>query len=106
MPQSGRALRKLLDDRLLGALVGHRDEVGRPLRLTCSCSTSPKSRRSRGAALRAARCMTVMRPEWRNHGSSPRGGHIPVVDVDDDARSAADVRRDHHRTPLSSTAGL
>jgi hypothetical protein len=53
---------KLLHQRLLGALVGHGDEVGGPLRLTWSCSTSPKSRRMRGAALRAARCMTVMRP--------------------------------------------
>ena len=35
-----------------------------PLRLTWSCSTSPKSRRRRGAALRAARVMTVIRPEW------------------------------------------
>ena len=40
-----------------------------PLRLTCSCSTSPKSRRSRGAALRAARCMTVIRPEWETNSN-------------------------------------
>ena len=42
-----------------------------PLRLTWSCSTSPKSRLSRGAALRAARVMTVMRPEWANQDTSP-----------------------------------
>jgi hypothetical protein len=33
-----------------------------PFRLTCNCSTSPKSRRIRGAALRAARVITVIRP--------------------------------------------
>ena len=61
----GPRVRQLLVQRLLGALVGHRlTKSAGPLRLTCSCWTSLKSRRSRGAALRAARSMTVIRPEW------------------------------------------
>ena len=35
-----------------------------PLRLTCKFWTSPKSRRRRGPALRAARSTMVNRPEW------------------------------------------
>src|SRR3546814_15553104 len=37
------------------------------------CWTSLKSRRSRGAALRAARSMTVMRPECDTIASAPAG---------------------------------
>jgi hypothetical protein len=62
-PPIGACALQLLEQRLLGALVGDRDEVRGPLRLTCSSCVSPKSRRICGAALRAARSMTVMRPE-------------------------------------------
>ena len=55
---------QLLDQVCSACLSAMETKSAGPLRLTWSCSTSPKSRRSRGAALRAARVMTVMRPEW------------------------------------------
>src|SRR5688572_8086723 len=63
-PQSGRAWRNSSTTVCSARSSAMLTKSAGPLRLTWSCSTSPKSRRSRGAALRAARVMTVMRPEW------------------------------------------
>src|SRR3954454_9872410 len=98
MPQSGLALRSSSTMVCSARLSAIETKSAGPLRLTWRCSTSPKSRRSRGAALRTARCMTVMRPEWETIRSRlVRPLHIfPAVRIDDDPGAAADVRRHHH----------
>jgi hypothetical protein len=70
-PQSGLAFLSSSTSACSARLSAIETKSAGPLRLTCSCSTSPKSRRMRGAALRAARCMTVMRPEWDTIDFSP-----------------------------------
>ncbi len=80
-----------------------------PLRLTWSCSTSPKSRRRRGAALRAARCMTVIRPEWdtKDRLLSPARRTYSRLYVSTTMRvPLAMCGGTITRTPLSRMAGL
>src|SRR5690348_6032371 len=74
IPQSGRALRSSSTIVCSARLSAIETKSAGPLRLTCSCSTSPKSRLKRGAALRAARVMTVIRPEWATIYPLPRAG--------------------------------
>jgi hypothetical protein len=60
----GPGVAEFLYQRLLGALVGHRDKVCRSLSADLKLLDLAEVSAMRGAALRAARCMTVMRPEW------------------------------------------
>src|SRR5690242_5060358 len=96
MPQSGRALRSSSTIVCSARLSAMETKSAGPLRLTCNCSTSPKSRRSRGAALRTARCMTVIRPEWETIYLVGPPDILLGIRVDDDPGSAGDVRRHHH----------
>src|SRR5579884_2329839 len=105
IPQSGRALRSSSTIVCSARLSAMETKSAGPLRLTCSCSTSPKSRRRRGAALRAARCITVIRPEWATTSPLPqareralvRPPHIlAIIHVNDDLRPRCDVRRNEY----------
>ena len=106
MPQSGRALRSSSTIVCSARLSAIETKSAGPLRLTCSCSTSPKSRRRRGAALRAARGHDGDQAGMGYHRLSPRAGHIPVVDIDHDPGAAVMCGGTITLTPLSSMAGL
>src|SRR5687767_13888218 len=62
-PQSGRAARSSSQSVRSAAWSALETKSDGPLRLTWSCSTSPKSRRSRLPALRAARSITRINPD-------------------------------------------
>src|SRR5690606_1794583 len=62
-PQSGRAWRNSSHNVRSAAWSALETKSEGPLRLTWRCSTSPKSRRSRPPALRAARSITRISPD-------------------------------------------
>src|SRR5688572_3031697 len=62
-PQSGRATRSSSHSVRSEAWSALETKSDGPLRLTWRCSTSPKSRRSRPPALRAARSITRIIPD-------------------------------------------
>src|SRR5688572_10242987 len=107
-PQSGRALRSSSRIVCSARLSAMETKSAGPLRLTCSCSTSPKSRRSRGAALRTARSMTVIRPEWATKivYSVGAANIFATVSVHDDAGSARDVGRHHDANAIVENGRL
>src|SRR5258705_3596137 len=99
MPQSVRAVRNSSTMVASARWSASDTKSAGPLRLTCNCSTSPKSRLRRGAAFRAARVMTVMRPECETILLGAL--HIfATVYVDNDPGSGGDMRRDHHANAI------
>src|SRR6059058_4457925 len=88
IPQSGRALRNSSTIVASARLSAIETKSAGPLRLTCSCSTSPKSRRR------------LTRGTGHDGDQAGMGNHLlvrsadifPVVDVDHDLRSSSDVR--------------
>src|SRR5688572_19479452 len=81
-----------------------------PLRETCSCSTSPKSRLSPRAAFSAARIMTLMagdRTAMRRDAALLRALDVAAVfGVHHDARARLDMRRDQDAAAIVELAGL
>ncbi len=92
----GPGVAQLLDDRLLGALVGHRHEVGRSLAadlqlLDLAEVAAQARRRLAGGALHDGDQAGV-----GYHRSVRAADIFAVVDVDDDLGARRDVRRNQH----------
>ncbi len=99
---------KLVDDRLFGPLVGHRDEVRRSLAAHlqlldfAEVAAEPRRRLPDGALHDGDQAGVG------DHRSCLiRALHIfAAVGVDDNARSAGDVRRDHYANAIVENRGL
>src|SRR5688500_11814917 len=90
-PQSGRATRNSSHKVRSATWSALETKSAGPLRLTCRCSTSPKSRRKRLPALRAARSITRINPETMATGGFPSSVE----------REANRLRRNLHLAPAA-----